>query len=82
MLFFHESISIIQFKKLTFAPMAPHNLGVIEMALMVFLFTFSMNLKKDTMLAEYVHSLEMLIKQFLSDVLTHVDLFYFHSVCL
>lgn len=28
-------------KKLTFAPMAPHNLGLIEMTLMVFLFTFS-----------------------------------------
>lgn len=62
--------------------MAPRNLGVIEMALMIFLFTFSLNSKKDTMLAEYVHSLEMLIKQFLSDVLIHVDLFFFHSVCL
>lgn len=61
-LFFHENISIIRSKNLIFAPMVPQNLGLIEMALMIFLFTFSMNLKKDTMLVEYVHSPKKLIK--------------------
>lgn len=62
----------LNLKRLTFVPIAPCNLGLIRMPLMVFLFAFSMNLK-DTVLVEDVHSLERLIKQLLSDVLIHVD---------
>lgn len=54
--------------------MAPHNPGLIEMTLMIFLFTFSMNLKKDTVLVKYVHSLKTLIKQCLTDILIYADL--------
>lgn len=50
----------LNLKRLTFAPIAPCNLGLTGMPLMVFPFAFSMNLK-DTMLAEDVHSLERLI---------------------
>lgn len=53
---------MVQSEKLNFVLMAPHDLGLVGVTLMIFLFTFNTNLKKDTILTEYMHSLRRLNK--------------------
>lgn len=45
--------------------MAPHDFELLRKTLVIFPFTFNTNLKTGTMLAEYMHNLERLRKQFL-----------------